>query len=434
MASVSTAYISASTNRHSHAADAKDSLVAFGSSTYVALWNSADTCGRGTYATLPGHEGLVTCVHFVSNDSFVSTDDRGVLKFWREIGTQWVNTVTVSAHSAAISTLAVCGDVLVTGASDSFVKIWKLTCKPEQDELIESQSISLKGKFPLALQLATLPRSQVLILAVGGTDRNVNIWTCSEDVFVPSITLPGHEDWVKSLAFKTLDSEDLSLTLASGSQDGTIRLWKIDPYQRQATQQSTIDALSDDLLDTFEESLGELADAEEGGRQISLKRHILTVKDNEGTQKQYTVTFDALLIGHEAGVTSLSWRPRSSTYSEPTLLSTSADSSLILWSPSTILGSTQDGSTSLWINRHRFGDIGGQRLGGFVGGLWAQDGQEALGWGWSGGWRRWQCSSPQEPATGTIEDWVEVGAICGHSAPVKGLAWSPDGDFLISSR
>ncbi len=81
-----------------------------------------------------------------------------------------------------------------------------------------------------------------------------------------------------------MDSEELSLTLASGSQDGTIRLWKIDPCQRQAkgAHQSTIDALSDDLLDTFEESLGDLADAEEGGRQISLKRHILTVKDNEG--------------------------------------------------------------------------------------------------------------------------------------------------------
>jgi hypothetical protein len=37
--------------------------------------------------------------------------------------------------------------------------------------------------------------------------------------------------------------------------------------------------LSDDLLDAFEASLGDLTDAEEGGRQISLKRHILTVKD-----------------------------------------------------------------------------------------------------------------------------------------------------------
>ena len=35
-------------------------------------------------------------------------------------------------------------------------------------------------------------------------------------------------------------------------------------------------------LDAFEASLGDLAEGEEGGRQISLKRHILTVKRNEG--------------------------------------------------------------------------------------------------------------------------------------------------------
>ena len=34
----------------------------------------------------------------------------------------------------------------------------------------------------------------------------------------------------------------------------------------------------DELLDSFETSLGDLVDGEEGGRQISLKHHILTVK------------------------------------------------------------------------------------------------------------------------------------------------------------
>lgn len=38
------------------------------------------------------------------------------------------------------------------------------------------------------------------------------------------------------------------------------------------------DVLSDNLLDAFEASLGDVGDAEEGGKQISLKRHIITVK------------------------------------------------------------------------------------------------------------------------------------------------------------
>jgi hypothetical protein len=125
------------------------------------------------------------------------------------------------------------------------------------------------------------------------------------------------------------------------------------------------------------------AEGEEGGRQISLKRHIVSVKDPAlpgDTIQKYSITFDALLVGHESGVTSLSWRPGGPTATSPVLLSTSTDSSLILWSP----------FDSLWVNRNRFGDIGGQRLGGFVGGLWNTNGEEILAWGWNGGWRRWR--------------------------------------------
>lgn len=138
-----------------------------------------------------------------------------------------------------------------------------------------------------------------------------------------------------------------------------------------------------------------------------------------------------MLVGHEFGITSLSWRPDLGPGSIPTILSSSTDSSLILWSPSTILGAAQDRSTSIWINRQRFGDVGGQRLGGFVGSLWARGGQEALAWGWAGGWRRWACRNMGE--TAAEEDWQELGAISGHRGPVKGLAWSPNGEYLISA-
>jgi hypothetical protein len=115
--------------------------------------------------------------------------------------------------------------------------------------------------------------------------------------------------------------------------------------------------------------------------------------DLQLSTQQFSVTFDALLVGHEAGVTSLSWRMDTATI--PTLLSTSIDSSVILWSPSMISDSENRGSTSIWINRQRFGDVGGQRLGGFVGGLWARKGTEALAWGWAGGLRRWRCKQPE---------------------------------------
>lgn len=102
------------------------------------------------------------------------------------------------------------------------------------------------------------------------------------------------------------------------------------------------------------------------------------------------------------------------------LLSTSTDSSVILW--------TNDSASGLWINAQRFGDIGGQKLGGFVGGLWAAGGDEALAWGWTGGWRRWRESKDSKTR------WEELQAITGHQGTVRGLNWSPDGAYVISTR
>ena len=86
---------------------------------------------------------------------------------------------------------------------------------------------------------------------------------------------------MKSLAFKEGVSGTSVLTLASGSQDGSIRLWNFEQYEKEKKSPGTPDELSDDLLDSFEASLGELAD-EEGGRQISLKRHIISTKSSDG--------------------------------------------------------------------------------------------------------------------------------------------------------
>ncbi|KAF7313748.1 hypothetical protein HMN09_00531900 [Mycena chlorophos] len=413
-----TSYICASTNRYPRAADVSDaSLVAFGSSNLVAFWDTRTD--RGVFEKLVGHEGAITCVRFLANDLLSTADDKGNLRCWKRTGEKWAVAAEIQAHTHAISALTSLGSSLATTSSDGCVKLWQISLDASQIE--EVQTFSLRGKYALSLALSTLPQSQVELLAIGATDRNIHIWTRSADAFVPSAVLQGHEDWVKCLAFNL--ERDSTLILASGSQDATIRLWKIEPLAKQASSSASqsSDPLSDALLDAFEASLGELGDAEEGGRQISLKRHVLTVKNDEASSSQYSITFDALLMGHEAGVTSLCWRTTFAA-TDASLLSTSTDSSLILWAPSPVRTPTEE--TTIWISQQRFGDVGGQRLGGFVGGLWAQNGSEALAWGWSGGWRRWRCAN---------DAWSEVAAITGHSGPVKSLDWSPDGEYLIST-
>ncbi|KLO16343.1 WD40 repeat-like protein [Schizopora paradoxa] len=434
----STSYISASANRHSRVADVSSSnFIAFGSGRLIALWSPDDEEDLGILETLPGHDGLVTCVRFQRTDDesdvLYSGDDKGTLKCWKRQIHSWVCSCTVSAHSSPISALAIYDRLIITGASDSSVSIWKHS-SDSNESLKQTYKIDLRGKFPLDIQASFLPESRRLILAIASTDRNVSLWVQSGDAFNKAASLSGHEDWVKCLAFQPDVAGNNTLTLASGSHDGTIRLWNIERLVKKAAPPLAAAnnlVLDDELLDSFEASLGEIAEGEEGGKQISLKRHIITVSsDTENVQ--YSVTFDALLVGHEAGVTSLSWRPSLHDVSTvPVLLSTSTDSSLILWSQSSVKSSAKGETTTLWINQQRFGDIGGQRLGGFVGGLWTLDGDNVLAWGWAGGWRRWKCLS-QTPSIES-QTWEERSAITGHRGSVQGLNWTKGGEYVITT-
>lgn len=129
---------------------------------------------------------------------------------------QYEPVLSISAHNAAISALAVHENLLVTGSSDSLVKIWKIRVVDDVgtrlvlcliqiiniylDKLEEVQTIALEGKYAVSLALATLPQSKgnlsrfyshikfpltrdtsALILAVGGTTRDIQIFTRSED-------------------------------------------------------------------------------------------------------------------------------------------------------------------------------------------------------------------------------------------------------------
>ncbi|KAG2029002.1 hypothetical protein BDR03DRAFT_988044 [Suillus americanus] len=101
--------------------------------------------------------------------------------------------------------------------------------------------------------------------------------------------------------------------------------------------------------------------------------------------------------------------------------------------PSSIVSTAYSSSTSsIWINIQCFSYVGGQHLGGFTGGLWSNGGAKAMAWGWSGGWRWWSCIRSDSHGGAAGDEGEEVGVISGHSGAVKGLDWSPKGDYLVS--
>lgn len=85
---------------------------------------------------------------------------------------------------------------------------------------------------------------------------------------------------------------------------------------------------------------------------------------------------------------------------------------------------TIDPSTKIWLSTHRFGEIGGTNLG-FFGALWGKDANTILAHGWGGSFHLWSRETPQA-------SWKSRLSISGHYDKVSGLAWEPEGRYLIS--
>lgn len=100
----------------------------------------------------------------------------------------------------------------------------------------------------------------------------------------------------------------------------------------------------------------------------------------------YSVTHDALLIGHEDWVCGVAWQPKikeNGAWVQPKcLISASMDKSLMIWKP--------EEETGIWVNVMRVGDVGGENALGFFDAQFGPDGQSILGHGFNGTLRLWK--------------------------------------------
>ncbi|WWC89777.1 uncharacterized protein L201_004703 [Kwoniella dendrophila CBS 6074] len=455
---VNPTYISIGSNRSSScAAITENGLLAFGSGKLLSLWDTESNENQGIWKTLPGHQGKITTVKLLlEEEKFISGDTNGEIIIWskktrssekkNDNDEEWkLERKWIAHEKSSISALGVSPNgIILSGGSDSTIKIWNIEQnKKENDQPQEIQSIDLKGKLPLDIELSYLPESKALILAVGATDKKIRIYTLSpNNEFIHLLSLEGHEDWVRCLSFTSYpsltDSSKKDLFLASGSQDNYIRLWRISPLAEQSPQEKEKQVEKDDkqkegldLLDEFERRLNG-----EGSGQISTKAHVMAVQDGNKSLR-YNITLEALLVGHESGLTNVHWSPPSASTSSssesPLLLSTAADNSLIIWVPSTL--SSPSSTDGIWVPEHRFGAIGGRGLS-FYGAIWGKDGNSVMAGGWNGGWERWVKSSSNPTDDGEEEEeedtWIVKNGTNGHYGDVQSIAWDPKGDYLIS--
>lgn len=291
-------------------------------------------------------------------------------------------------------------------------------------------------------------------MAVGSTENRIQIHTsttqgsihvCSgisepekyltvfKTQFAKALSLEGHSDWVRSLTFITprpIDSPNSvidyqilpgELLMASGSQDNYIRLWR---FSRLSFASEMPASTGLEGLDELERTLAEAEGGDDG--ELRVKAHDFRVEGDGG----FSCSAEAVLLGHDAWVTGLHWAPlyhstSIASTSNPIpqtlqLLSSSADRSMILWTPSDADNSTD----SIWTSSRRFGEFSSATNLGFFGALWGVDSKTVLAHGWGGSWHVWREENG---------DWNPVIATGGHFSGVKSVAWEPKGEFLLSA-
>ncbi|KAL6702437.1 Elongator subunit elp2 [Coniothyrium glycines] len=414
----SSEFISTGGNRNPAAADwdgCGTGLLAFGADNGIALWDPQDENLCGIRSVLNGHTKPVNAVKFYPTRSanvalLLSGSADHSIRIWRSADgapTNFTCVKIIHDHQNSITRIAVLSesDLTATGSSDGTVKIWRVAHDPSFSVIdIElQQTIQLSPRyFPLNLALAKLDDTSVA-LAVAGTRSTIQIFVSREGQFHLKSTLTGHEGWIRALSF-TRETEDTTsdLLLASASQDKYIRLWRLHQGNELPTASG---ALNDPALGGLSKSL-------------SNKAHWF---DTEASK--YSITFEALLLGHEDWIYQATWKHRNGKLQ---LLTTSEDNSLALWEA--------DATSGVWVCTTRLGEISGQKgstsatgsAGGFWIGLWSPDGSTVVSLGRTGSWRKWSFSSIQDM-------WTQQIAITGHIREVRAVSWSRDGQYLLTT-
>jgi WD40 repeat protein len=192
-------------------------IIASGSADQtVRLWHFSESSLIKTI--LEGHTDAVNSVSFSSDGKYLASGSSdGSIRIWRVSDGALQRTITTAYYkeSVAISPVA---PILASGGSDGTI-LWNLDDGTKIMNLDSSHSYSV----------AFSPDGQKL--ASGGLDNTVLIWRVSDGVLLD--TFKGHPAGIISAFFSpginsVAFSPDGTL-VASGSGDGTIRLWKISP-------------------------------------------------------------------------------------------------------------------------------------------------------------------------------------------------------------
>ena len=242
----------------------------------IEMWKL--DAGKRWY-TLTGHSDWVTCVAFSPDGATLASGGRDkMIHIWDLNKGKW--WYALAGHSDRVAAVAFSrdGQVLASGSRDKTVQLWNLNKGRRMSALtghaggVEAVAFSAGGEF----------------LASGSRDKTVQLWDWQNNRSIS--TLAEHGDWVRAIVFATPPSPPLvkggvgegatppspplvrggvgegttppspplvrggvgeGWILATGSRDGTAKLWRVDAQGRGTLLRSMRDNSGDVLCVAF---------------------------------------------------------------------------------------------------------------------------------------------------------------------------------------
>ncbi|MEG4576487.1 serine/threonine-protein kinase [Microcoleus sp. N3A4] len=220
----------------------------------IEMWKL--DAGKRWY-TLTGHSDWVTCVAFSPDGATLASGGRDkTIQIWDLNKGKW--WYALRGHEDRVYAVAFSrdGQVLASGSRDKTVQLWNLNKGRRMSALtghsggVEAVAFSAGGEF----------------LASGSRDKTVLLWDWQNGRSI--CTLAEHGDWVRAIVFAANSPNSLAgptppspplvrggvaegLILATGSRDGTAKLWRVDAQGRGTLLRSMRDNSGDVLCVAF---------------------------------------------------------------------------------------------------------------------------------------------------------------------------------------
>jgi len=198
-----------------------DKLLASGSADKtIKLW---DVDNRKEVRTFSGHTGPVYSVAFSPNGKLLASGSAdNTIKLWDIATGQEVRTL--SGHSGPVYSVVFSpdGKSLASGSHDKTIKLWN----------VDGGSVksTFSGHDGPVKAVAFSPDPDGKLLASGSVDNTIKVWDIATGKVVYTFS---HDGDVNAVAFNPICKQTSGAgctqwELASGSDDKTIKLWKVD--------------------------------------------------------------------------------------------------------------------------------------------------------------------------------------------------------------